>query len=314
MISSSSSSSSGLFSGLAIMGTGSMIVSFCISILSVITLWIIFNKCGKPGWASIVPIWNLWVLFEITDLPGWLSLLPVANIIGALVASFRLSKVFGKGAGFGLGLIFFNTIFMCILAFDKNAQVGGGNVQEETISPEPNLMAPDPNANGQVNLMTPDPISSMPEQPTPAPVVPQMEEQPSLEAQMNSQMPASPSIEPAIPEMPTPIVPESTVAPQQTTPVNVVDAFNMPSPSVNNQVVNNTDVNSLNTNPLPINNGPENIAPMDSVEMPALNQAPVTENPFVTPPTDNASVKKCANCGFDNPSTSAVCSNCGQIL
>ena len=37
---------------------------------------------------------------------------------------FRMAKSFGKGVGFGFGLLFLNTIFMLILAFGKAQYVG----------------------------------------------------------------------------------------------------------------------------------------------------------------------------------------------
>lgn len=40
-----------------------MIVSLCITIVSIVALWRIFKKAGKPGWASIIPIYNLVVMF-----------------------------------------------------------------------------------------------------------------------------------------------------------------------------------------------------------------------------------------------------------
>lgn len=36
----------------------SMIVSLSIAIISIVALWRIFKKAGKPGWASIIPIYN----------------------------------------------------------------------------------------------------------------------------------------------------------------------------------------------------------------------------------------------------------------
>lgn len=41
----------------------SMIVSLSIAIISIVALWRIFKKAGKPGWASIIPIYNLVVMF-----------------------------------------------------------------------------------------------------------------------------------------------------------------------------------------------------------------------------------------------------------
>ena len=101
---------------ISILGTYSIIVSIA-SILYIVEIWLVFKKCGKKGWYSLIPFLNTWTLFEISGLPGWLSLVPVANIIGLLVVYFKLPKRFGKGIGFGFGMLFLPYIFMGILAF-----------------------------------------------------------------------------------------------------------------------------------------------------------------------------------------------------
>ena len=81
--------------------------------------WKIYSKAGKPGWACIVPIYNIIVLLQIIKKPVWwflLLLVPFVNIVILLIMQIQLAKVFGKGVGFGLGLIFFAPIFLAILA------------------------------------------------------------------------------------------------------------------------------------------------------------------------------------------------------
>lgn len=102
-----------------------------IYVLLIIAMWKIFTKAGKPGWASIVPIYNVVVMFQIIGLNPWLLLLyliPVVNFVAAIVFSImqasRLSKAFGKGTGFALGLFFLNPIFLLILGFGDSKYVG----------------------------------------------------------------------------------------------------------------------------------------------------------------------------------------------
>lgn len=97
-----------------------MIVYLALIVLIIASLWVIFTKAGKPGWAAIVPFYNLWVLVEICGKsPVWfvLLLIPCVNIIVNLILMIDLARVFGKGAGFGLGLFFLGIIFFPILAF-----------------------------------------------------------------------------------------------------------------------------------------------------------------------------------------------------
>ncbi len=96
------------------------IVALAISIVMLVALWKVFVKAGEPGWAAIVPIYNIYVLFKIAMGNGWLFLLcfvPLVGAILALIVYFKLATAFGKGAGFGIGMIFLTPIFLCMLAF-----------------------------------------------------------------------------------------------------------------------------------------------------------------------------------------------------
>lgn len=98
-----------------------------IGILSIVAMWKIFTKAGKPGWASIVPIYNIVVMFQISGLNPWLILLfliPFANIVIMIMMYVKLAKAFDKGTGFALGLIFLNTIFVLILGFGNSKYIG----------------------------------------------------------------------------------------------------------------------------------------------------------------------------------------------
>ncbi len=89
--------------------------------------WKIFVKAGKPGWAAIIPIYNIIVLLEIIGRPWWWLLLlfvPVANAVIGIMLLFDLAKVFGKGTGFGFGLLFLAPIFIPILAFGSATYQG----------------------------------------------------------------------------------------------------------------------------------------------------------------------------------------------
>lgn len=115
---------------------GSMITQYLgfmtvIYVLLIIAMWKIFTKAGKPGWASIIPIYNIVVMFQIIGLNPWLLLLyliPVVNFVVAIVFSImqasRLSKAFGKGTGFALGLFFLNPIFLLMLGFGDSKYIG----------------------------------------------------------------------------------------------------------------------------------------------------------------------------------------------
>lgn len=103
------------------------IVYIGILVLIIASQWKIFSKAGQPGWAVLIPFYNLYVYTQVIKRPGWWMLLyfsAVIPIIGAIVLlviaiidTNRLSKVFGKSAGYTVGLIFLGFIFYPMLAF-----------------------------------------------------------------------------------------------------------------------------------------------------------------------------------------------------
>lgn len=92
-----------------------------------ICMWKIFVKAGRPGWAALIPFYNLYVEIEIVGLPWWLFLLtfvPIADTVVAILILINLANVFGKSAGFAVGLIFLSFVFIPILAFDDSKYIG----------------------------------------------------------------------------------------------------------------------------------------------------------------------------------------------
>ena len=96
------------------------IVCLVLVVIQIAAMWKVFEKAGKPGWAAIIPIYNAIVIIQIAGKPVWwflLYLIPLVNIVIAVIVTHNLSKNFGKGVGFTLGLIFLGFIFMPILAW-----------------------------------------------------------------------------------------------------------------------------------------------------------------------------------------------------
>ncbi|NML41445.1 hypothetical protein HHL17_29910 [Chitinophaga sp. G-6-1-13] len=97
---------------------------FCLglAVFSVICMWKVYKKAGFEGWECIIPIYSTLILLRIIGKPWWWLLMfciPVVNIVFAIMAMDLLSKSFGKGLGFTLGLIFLGYIFIAIIAFDR---------------------------------------------------------------------------------------------------------------------------------------------------------------------------------------------------
>ena len=132
-------------------------------VLQVIANWKIFTKAGEEGWKSLIPVYSNYVSFKIAWKPlyFWVTLLVgvfasiffdlatvgsttgnadfvikstplfiiaviiwVIAVILNIVFYYKLSKAFGYGAGFTLGLLFLHSIFLLILGFNKSEYKG----------------------------------------------------------------------------------------------------------------------------------------------------------------------------------------------
>lgn len=108
-------------------GTGFLVFLILIVILMIVSMWIIFQKAGRHGWAAIIPIYNTIVQFQVAKMNPWLVLLyllAIIPIVGQLlclvlniVVVAKMGSAFNKGTGFIIGMIFLPFIFYPILAF-----------------------------------------------------------------------------------------------------------------------------------------------------------------------------------------------------
>ena len=97
-----------------------IILYLAIAVFMIASVWKVFVKAGKPGWAVLIPIYNFIVLIEIVGKPTWwviLLFVPFVNYIILVWITNLLSKSFGKDVGFTLGLLFLGIIFFPVLGF-----------------------------------------------------------------------------------------------------------------------------------------------------------------------------------------------------
>ncbi|MFH1486929.1 MAG: DUF5684 domain-containing protein [Chloroflexota bacterium] len=98
------------------------IIYLCVLVLMIASMWRIYTKAGKPGWAIFIPFYNIYVSLKIAGKPGWwliLAFIPLVNIIIAILVAVGVATNFGKGGGFAVGLILLPFIFYPILAFGE---------------------------------------------------------------------------------------------------------------------------------------------------------------------------------------------------
>jgi len=106
-----------------------VLVYLAIVVVEIAALWNLFTKAGRPGWASIIPLYNSYVLLKISGHSGWWLLLlfiPVLDIVLYIVWMVDLARSYGRGTGFGIGVLLLAPIFIPILAFSDSQYVGPG--------------------------------------------------------------------------------------------------------------------------------------------------------------------------------------------
>jgi len=111
--------------------------------------YFVFKKAGQngdPAWGAFVPIYGFYLMLKVVGRPGWwllLLLVPFVNYIILIMVYNDLSKSFGHGVGFTLGLIFLSWIFLAILAWGSSqyqgpaAAVGGAAAMAPPPPPPP---------------------------------------------------------------------------------------------------------------------------------------------------------------------------------
>ena len=87
----------------------------------------IFQKIGYKGWYALCPYFSSYLYYKAVWGDGWkflLAWIPFYNIYLVIKTLIGLGKSFGRGVGFGIGLIFLQPIFLAILAFGSDEYVG----------------------------------------------------------------------------------------------------------------------------------------------------------------------------------------------
>jgi hypothetical protein len=137
----------------------------------VIPFWVVFTKAGQPGWAALIPIYNYYIILKIVGRPGWwliLYFIPIVNIVILIVVLLDVSKSFGHGVGFMLGLLFLNVIFWYILAFGSSRYLGPA-AAPGGVTPPAQTYVPAPATQPSVPPPPPPPSAGPATPPPPAP-------------------------------------------------------------------------------------------------------------------------------------------------
>ena len=113
-----------------IFGPDVLIVVIVVAIsvlLTVVPMWRIFRRAGRPGWAAIVPIFSQYTLCEVVGRPVWWLiwlLIPYVNVVFWLIFAIDLARSFGRSSGFGVGMWLLPFIFVPILGYGSAPYLG----------------------------------------------------------------------------------------------------------------------------------------------------------------------------------------------
>ncbi len=108
-------------------------------ILTLIGLWKVFEKAGRPGWEALIPFYNLYVIIKIVGKPWWwifLFFIPVVSFVMLVWVANLLAKSFGQNVLFTFGLVLLSPVFLLILGFGNFNYLGPAGAEERAMDPE----------------------------------------------------------------------------------------------------------------------------------------------------------------------------------
>ena len=129
-----------------------MILALVWWFLQIIANWNIFTKAGEAGWKSLIPIYGDYISYKIVWQTSYFWLSFILGIVASYISSanlnesmflalivtllrivlvvinimycIKLSRAFGHGIGFAIGLILLQPIFLLILGFGSDSYYG----------------------------------------------------------------------------------------------------------------------------------------------------------------------------------------------
>ena len=137
------------------------IVAFVIWVVFIVAFWKVFTKMGEPGWKCLIPFYSTYIVYKrtwsvkvfwaflaccaVTLVFGLMALTispsgallavdPTFSMISYIgqtaafiieaISMYYLSKAFGHGFGYFVGLLFLAPIFVLILGLGSSEYVG----------------------------------------------------------------------------------------------------------------------------------------------------------------------------------------------
>ena len=101
------------------------VIQLILSVISIISMYKIYEKMGLPGWGVLVPFYNFYLLIVVgleRPMKEFIfCLIPIVNIYFVFINWNRMLKGFGKDSiGFLIGTLILPFIFLPKIAFNED--------------------------------------------------------------------------------------------------------------------------------------------------------------------------------------------------
>ena len=139
-----------VFAWLLGAGVWAFVLFILFYLLQIIAQWKLFTKAGEGGWKSLIPVYNYYTLFKITWSRTAFFVLAALLVGSALflqntdsgfcqvsgkicsalaslvtiIETYKVSRAYGHGFPYFLGLFFLEPIFVMILGLGSSRYVG----------------------------------------------------------------------------------------------------------------------------------------------------------------------------------------------
>lgn len=126
-------------------------------LLTIIGYWGVFCKAGEKGWKVLIPFYNEYLLFRMVSIPsgcfikwGCLLLYEIASVtikagvlldmlqlvlpstafVMTVALYHKLSRAFGHGIGYTIGILFLPFIFVPLIGVGKDRYIRPGYIDK----------------------------------------------------------------------------------------------------------------------------------------------------------------------------------------